>query len=107
MTFKDNFCAVLILLIAFISISCGNSKPAGIYVPKEKKRIQAIEFKDGKARFTDSYLGIKQGCMDFQVKGSRLSIIHPFSGEMIFTIIDSDTIMSEIPGMNGLFIRQR
>jgi len=80
---------------------------SGTFLPKEKNRIKSIEFKDGNARFTDSLLGIKQGRMEFDVKGDLIKIKHPFSGLLLFKIIDADTLKCEIPGMSGFYTRQK
>jgi hypothetical protein len=106
-TYKIFVSAAFILLLTISLSSCGGPDISGVYIPKEKHQIKSIEFKDGNARFTDSILGIKQGRMEFKVSGNMIDIRHPFSGSMIFNIIDSDTLKCDIPGMSGFYIRQK
>ncbi len=98
--------AALISLILTLSY-CGNSVVAGVFVPKDKSRIKSVEFAHGSARFTDAFLGIKQGRMKVDVKGDIISINDPIIGPMIFRIIDADTLSCKISGMSGLYIRQK
>ncbi len=91
--------------LTMIFFSCGKAELSGTFIPKEKNRVASVEFKDGNARFTDSFLGIKQGCMEFSVKGRLVCIKHPVTGILIFKIIDSDTLMCEMPGMYGFYTR--
>ena len=98
--------AVLLLMI-IIFFSCGGKDISGVFIPKVKTRVKSIEFREGNARFTDSFLEIKQGCMEFDVRGDKIIIKDPFTGPMVFKIIDTDTIKCEIPGLSGLYIRQK
>ena len=103
---KTILSAVTVFLTLTIS-ACGGSDISGVFIPKEKNRIKSIEFKDGNARLTDSFLELKQGCMEFNVKGDMITINHPFTGSMIFRIIDADTLKCEIHGISGFYIRQK
>ncbi len=100
---KTAFLFYMILILC----SCGNSDVTGVFVPKEKSRVKSVEFADGSARFTDSFLELKQGRMDFEVKGDLICINDPIVGPMIFRIIDADTLRCEISGMSGLYIRKK
>jgi len=108
MNIKNNILYVsMVLLTALWFCSCGNSAVTGVFVPKEKSRVKSVEFVDGSARFTDSFLELKQGRMDFEVKGDLICINDPIVGPMIFRILDADTLRCEISGMSGLYIRQK
>jgi len=105
--YKIRIFTTFLSVLAMMLFSCGDPGLSGIFIPKGKSRISAVEFKDGVARFTDSFLGIKQGCMDFKVKEDKVEIKHPFTGSIIFKIVDNDTLKCEIPGMNGFYLRQK
>jgi len=99
--------AASVLLMILFFLSCGGSEISGVFIPKGKSRVQSIEFKHGNARFTDSFLEIKQGRMEFDVKGDLVRIKDPIIGYLLFKIIDADTLACEIPGMSGLYVRQK
>jgi len=105
--YKTVLSAATAFFLTLPILSCGGSEVSGTFIPKEKNRIRSIEFRDGNARVTDSFLGIKQGCMEFDVKGDLIKIKHPFSGSLVFKIIDANTLSCEIPGMSGFYIRQK
>lgn len=105
--FNYKFFLSLTVILALQSFACGGPGLSGVFVPREKNRVTSVEFKDGSARFTDSFLGIKQGRMEFTVKGDTVKINDPFTGTLIFKIIDADTLFCEIKGMSGLFVRQK
>lgn len=97
--------AAILLSFTLLLFSCGRAELSGTFIPKGKSRVASIEFKDGNARFTDSFLGIKQGCMEFYINDGLVNIKHPVTGIMVFKIVDADTLLCDVPGMHGVYTR--
>lgn len=88
------------------SVSCGKAGVSGVFIPEKKSQIKSVEFKDGRARFTYSFINFTQGFIKCRFSSNRVYIDDPIRGEIPFKVINSDTLECEHPSLAGLYRKE-
>ncbi len=104
---KQFYALTYTLLILFAVSSCGKADVTGIFIPEDKQQIKSIEFRDGKARLSYSFLDFTQGFIECRSGWNRIYLDDPLKGEIAFRIINQDTLECEHPSLAGIYKKGR